>query len=96
MVCCQIIGKGVYKQMSRSAVHDVEKQKLTTHCIYYVIKNHMLMRKQLLNIIKLIAFPEISDDFTCNGCNIVYSDAVSHYIIHCEMLISGIIKSWTT
>jgi hypothetical protein len=66
MVGCQIIGKGVYKQMSSSAVHDVEKQKLTTHCIYYVIKNHMLMRKQLLNIIKLIAFPEISNDFTCN------------------------------
>ena len=105
--------KGVYKQMSKSAVHDVEEQKwkvglmsknanrflhihnsLTTHFIYSVIRNHMFMRKRLLNIIKLSAFPEITDDLTCEWCNMVCSDMVDHYIIHCEGLIDIRSEFW--
>lgn len=108
-----IMHKGVYKQMSKSAVHDVEEQKwkvglvsknanrflnihnsLTTHFIYSVIRNHMFMRKRLLNIIKLSAFPEITDDLTCEWCNMVCSDMVDHYIIHCEGLIDIRSEFW--
>jgi hypothetical protein len=109
----QIIGKGLYKHMSRLPVHDGEEQKwktgllsknanrflqvhntLTTHIIYSVIRNHMSMRKRLLNIVKLIAIPEISNDLTCNLCNMVYSDTVAHYIIHCEGLIDMRTEFW--
>ena len=61
-------------------VHDT----LTPHPLYFTIKLHMNFRKLLLNVVRILAFPEQSDECACTACDEMYTDAVEHYVMRCQ------------
>ncbi len=64
----------------------VHKQ-LTPHPIYIFIKQNMKNRTDLLNTVKLLAYPENSDVTTSDLCLKEYTDTVEHYVLRCQSLV---------
>ena len=54
----------------------------------------MNMRKLLLNVIKLSAFPENCAECVCEHCHSPYTDTVEHYIMQCQGLVSERSSMW--
>lgn len=75
-----LIRKGAFRFYH---IHDT----LKPHLLYSTIKYHMNLRKLLLNVVKLTAFPEQSDECVCTACGLIYTDAVDHYVMKCQGLI---------
>ena len=49
-----------------------------------LIKDNICLRKKLINIVKLMAYPEQAEECVCMNCHIPYTDTVEHYIMRCE------------
>ena len=62
--------------------------KLNHHAIFDMIRKHMNIRKLLLNVIKLSAFPVNCAECVCEHCYNPYTDTVEHYIMQCQGLVS--------
>jgi len=82
-----LIDKGAFRF---SRINNVLKPSI----IYGIIKNNMCQRKQLMNIVKLMAYPEQSDACTCHACGIAYTDTVDHYVMRCPGLIDTRVTFW--
>ena len=61
-------------------VHD----SLSPHPIYQLVRHNMSIRKDLLNTIKLLAYPVVSEPCICNLCDEQYVDTVEHYVMRCQ------------
>jgi len=61
-------------------VHD----SLSPHPIYQLVRHNMNIRKDLLNTLKLLAYPEVSEPCICNLCDEQYVDTVEHYLMRCQ------------
>ena len=79
--------KGAYRFLR---IHN----DLEPHVCYELIKSHMNIRKQMLNIVKLCAFPEQSEQCLCNECGLIYTDTVEHYIMRCQRLVDIRADTW--
>ena len=62
--------------------------KLSPHPIYSIIRNNMSQRKELMNTIKLLAYPEECDISICAVWEVEYKDTVKHYIWNCQGLVN--------
>ena len=71
-------------------VHD----KLQVHPIYLIMKSNLMERKSLMNTIKLLAFPERSEECECRYCGKIYTDTVNHYVMNCQNLIQERQEMW--
>ena len=60
---------------------------LAQHDVYDIIRSNMGIRRLLMNIVKLSAFVENSDQCVCDLCDQSYTDTVDHYIMRCPGLI---------
>ncbi len=54
----------------------------------------MNIRKELLNIVKMCAFPEQSEECVCSVCGLIYTDTVEHYIMRCQGLVQTRSDVW--
>ncbi len=54
----------------------------------------MKLRPQLMNLIKLLSYPETTVECTCNVCDRSFTDCVDHYIMRCEGLITERMDLW--
>jgi len=68
--------------------------ELKPHPLYGIIKENMRHRKDLINTIKLIAYPEVADLESCSLCQRDYTDTVEHYIMRCEGMIELRTSVW--
>ena len=62
--------------------------------IYQTLKYNMRLRRHLMNIVKLQAFPELSEEDDCAMCGRKYTDTVEHYVMRCEGLLDERSKLW--
>jgi len=62
-------------------------RKLEPSYLYNVMKRYMYLKKKLMNVVKLLAYPEHSEECICELCGITYSDTVEHYLMRCQGLI---------
>ncbi len=67
---------------------------LKPHPIYAIIKDNIKDRKQLMNTVKLLSFPETSDADECAHCTQIYTDTVSHYVLSCQGLVQERTELW--
>ena len=47
-----------------------------------------------MNIVKLQAFPELSEEDDCAMCGRTYTDTVERYVMRCEGLLDDRSKLW--
>ncbi len=47
-----------------------------------------------MNMIKLLAFPQRTEECICHVCNCTYSDTVEHYIMKCQGILKTRTKFW--
>jgi len=103
----EIDNKKLWKHIANAAVYNREEtiwkganrflrihDTLGYHPIYDIIKMKMSYRNDLINTIKLLAYPEISDIDQCELCMCQYTDTVEHYILRCQNLIEMRISAW--
>ena len=62
-------------------------QTLSPHFIYRLIGENMPFRKELTNVIKLLAFPQNVDPCACELCDSEYIDTVEHCLQNCDGLV---------
>ncbi len=67
---------------------------LAPYPMYSIIKSHMKLRPQLMNLIKLLSYPQTTVECTCNVCDRSFTDCVDHYIMRCEGLITERMDLW--
>jgi len=68
--------------------------ELAVHPIYTIIKERMPLRAELLNTIKLLAYPEISETEQCELCQCDYVDTVEHFLLRCQGRIQDRTAAW--
>ena len=54
----------------------------------------MSVRKYLLNIIKILAYPQSTEDELCGLCEDLYTDTAEHYIMRCQTLVHIRTRCW--
>jgi len=70
-------------------------QTLQPSVLYSIIKCRMECRKSLMNMVRLLAYPEKSDTTDiCTACHQEYTDTVEHYVMRCEGLVESRSNAW--
>ena len=69
-------------------------QHLTTHPIYKALRYQPQNKIPLVNLVKLLAFPEKCREEQCGHCHGIYTDTVHHYVMDCTGLIMERNLAW--
>ena len=60
---------------------------LEPNLCHVIAKKSVFLRFKLLNLVKLLAYPEYIDPVICHLCNDTLSDVVEHFILRCSYFI---------